>query len=312
MSDVTAKPAAPLDEVMLAMDVVDTLRHRQDLAVRELGTDAKEKQLLDKLRDIYHHQGIEVPDHILREGVAALQESRFVYDPPKPGFGTSLARLYVTRKSWGKPVGAVLAAVLLLGVGYFGVWQPYQHGQAEQARIELAEGLPAQMDALYQTIFEETKVQQAVADAEALRSRGKTFAAEGNREGAEQVVADLTALRDQLRQEYTLRVVNRSGVQSGFWTIPEINTAATNYYIVVEALDSEGNVLSLPVLNEENGEVEVVSHWGVRVPENVYDGVAADKLDDGIIQINEVGRKSDGFLEVEYNLPVLGGAVTRW
>jgi len=312
MSDVTAKPAAPLDEVMLAMDVVDTLRHRQDLAVRELGTDAKEKQLIDKLRDIYHQQGIEVPDHILREGVSALQESRFVYDPPKPGFGTTMARLYVGRKSWGKPVGAVLLALLVLGVGYFGVWQPYQNGVAESARIELAEGLPAQMDNLYQTIFEETKVQQAVVRAEAIRTRGKAFAAEGNRAGTEAAVADLTALRDQLRQEYTLRVVNRSDVRSGFWTIPEVNTAATNYYIVVEALDVDGNVLSLPILNEENGETETVSMWGVRVPENVYDGVAADKSDDGIIQINEVGRKSDGFLDVEYNMPVLGGAVTRW
>jgi hypothetical protein len=312
MSDVTAKPAAPLDEVMLAMDVVDTLRHRQDLAVRELGTDAKERQLIDKLRDIYHQQGIEVPDHILREGVAALQESRFVYDPPKPSLGRSLARLYVGRKSWGKPVGVVLAALLLVGAGYFAVWQPYQHSQVEQARVELTETLPARMDALYQTIFEETKVQQAVLDAEALRTRGKTFAAEGNRVAAEQAIADLTALRDQLRQEYSLRVVNRSGTQSGFWTIPEINTAATNYYIVVEALDVDGNVVSLPVLNEENGETEVVSQWGLRVPESVYEAVAADKRDDGIIQINEVGRKSDGFLEVEYNLPVLGGAVTRW
>src|SRR5690606_33832332 len=152
MSDVTAKPAAPLDEVMLAMDVVDTLRHRQDLAVRELGTDAKERQLIDRLRDIYHQQGIEVPDHILKEGVAALQESRFVYDPPKPGFGTTLARLYVGRKSWGKPVGLALLALVLLGVGFFGVWQPYQHGRVEQARIELAEGLPAQLDRLYDTI----------------------------------------------------------------------------------------------------------------------------------------------------------------
>jgi hypothetical protein len=312
MSDVTAKPAAPLDEVMLAMDVVDTLRHRQDLAVRELGSDAKEKQLLDKLRDIYHHQGIEVPDHILREGVAALQESRFVYDPPKPGFGTSLARLYVTRKSWGKPVGAVLAALLLLGVGYFGVWQPYQHGQAEQARIELAEGLPAQMDALYQTIFEETKVQQAVADAEALRSRGKTFAAEGNREGAEQVVADLTALRDQLRQEYIVRVVSRPDERPGFWTIPEVNTAATNYYLVVEALDADGEALELPILNEEIGQTEVVAKWGLRVPESVYDSVVADKRDDGIIQNSEIGRKASGYVDVEYSLPVLGGAVTQW
>lgn len=297
---------------MLAMDVVDTLRHRQDLAVRELGTDAKERQLIEKLRDIYHQQGIEVPDHILKEGVAALQESRFVYDPPAPGLGTTLARLYVGRKRWGKPVGAALLALVVLGVGYFGAWQPYQQGLADTARIELAEGLPAEMDALYQTIFEETKVQQAVVRAEALRSRGKAFAAEGNRAGAEEAVAELTALRDQLRQEYTLRVVNRADMQSGFWTIPEVNTAATNYYIVVEALDAHGNALSLPILNEENGETEVVDVWGVRVPEAVYQSVAADKRDDGIIQINEVGRKSDGFLDVEYNMPVLGGAVTRW
>ena len=312
MSDVTAKAAAPLDEVMLAMDVVDTLRHRQDLAVRELGTDAKEKQLIDKLRDIYHQQGIEVPDHILKEGVAALQESRFTYDPPPPGFGTTLARLYVGRKSWGKPVGAILVALLVLGVGYFGVWRPYQNGQIEAARIELSEGLPAQMDALYQTIFEETKVQQAVLQAETIRTRGQSFAAEGNRVQSEKAVADLTTLRDLLRQEYSLRVVNRSDEQSGFWVIPDNNTDATNYYLVVEALDTDGNKLELPILNEENGQTEVVSKWGVRVSEAVYDSVVADKRDDGIIQNNEIGRKSDGFLEVEYNVPVSGGAVTRW
>lgn len=312
MSDVTAKPVAPLDEVMLAMDVVDTLRHRQDLATRELSTDAKEAQLIDKLREIYHQQGIEVPDHILKEGVAALQESRFVYDPPAPGFGTTLARLYVGRKQWGRPVLAVAGVVLVAAVGWFGIWQPYQNNQAEQARIELAEGLPAQMDALYQAIFEETKVQQAVVQAEAIRSHGKTFAAEGDRARAEEAVADLTALRDLLRQEYSLRVVNRSDEKSGFWTFPEINTAATNYYLVVEALDADGNKLSLPILNEENGETEVVATWGVRVPEAVYESVVADKQDDGIIQNNEIGRKSDGFLDVEYNVPVSGGAVTRW
>ena len=308
----TAKPAAPLDEVMLAMDVVDTLRHRQDLATRELAGVSREQQLIDRLREIYHQQGIEVPDHILKEGVAALQESRFVYDPPKPGLGTSMARLYVGRERWGKPVGAVLVALLVLSVGYFGVWQPYQRGQAEQAQIALSEGVPTRLDALYESIFEETKVQKAVVQAEALRRRGKAFAAEGNSLAAEKAVTDLTALRDQMRQEYILRVVNRPDLQSGFWTIPEVNTAATNYYIVVEALDADGNALELPVLNEENGQTEVVASWGVRVPESVYDSVSNDKRDDGIIQNNEVGRKANGFLDVEYNLPILGGAVTRW
>ena len=312
MSDATAKPAAPLDEVMLAMDVVDTLRHRQDLAIRELDGAAREAQLIERLRDIYHQQGIEVPDHILKEGVSALAESRFTYVPPAPGLGTTLARLYVGRKRWSKPVGAALLALLVLGIGYFGVWQPYTAGQAAQARIELTEGLPARMDALRETIFEETKVQQAVVQADALVARGKAFAQEGNRAGAVEAVESLTALRDQLRQEYVLRVVNRPDVQSGFWTFPEINTAATNYYIVVEALAPDGQVLSLPILNEETGETETVPIWGVRVPESVYNAVAADKRDDGIIQANEVGRKSDGFLDVEYLMPVQGGAVTRW
>jgi len=312
MSNATAKPAAPLDEVMLAMDVVDTLRHQQNLVTRELDGVARERQLIEKLREVYHQQGIEVPDHILKEGVSALAESRFTYAPPAPGLGTTLARLYVSRKQWGRPLLAILGVLLVAGIGYFGIWQPYQRGQAEQAQIELSEGLPAEMDALYQTIYEETKVQQAVTEAEALVARGKAFAAEGNRDGAEDAVARLEALRDQLRLEYTLRVVNREGVQSGFWTFPEVNTEATNYYVVVEALDPDGNALTLPILNEENGETEAVNIWGVRVSENVYDAVAADKRDDGIIQSNIMGRKSDGFLDVEYAVPVLGGAVTRW
>ena len=81
---------------------------------------------------------------------------------------------------------------------------------------------------------------------------------------------------------------------------------------MVEALDPDGATLSLPILNEESGETETVSMWALRVPESVYNAVSADKLDDGIIQANLVGRKSDGFLDVQYAMPVLGGAVTQW
>lgn len=303
---------APLDDVMLAMDVVDTLRHRQDLVVRELGTEAREKQLIDKLREIYHSQGIEVPDAVLKEGVAALDKSRFVYEPPKPGLGTSLARFYVARKRWG-PAAMAIGLLLVLGLGgYFLAYQPYVQGQAEEARLELSEKLPAEMDALYQTIFDETKVQQAVTQAAEQRTRGKTAAAEGNRDGAMHAITELTALRDRLRQEYNLRVVNRPGVKSGFWTFPEINTAATNYYVVVEAISPDGQALTLPVLNEENNETEPVAIWGVRVPESVYRQVEADKTDDGIIQGSVIGIKQYGFLDVDYTVPVLGGAVTRW
>lgn len=297
---------------MLAMDVVDTLRHRQDLVQRELGAEARETQLIDRLREIYRDQGIEVPDRVLKEGVAALNESRFVYTPPPPGLAVSLARLYVGRRRWGPAVLAIVLVVAVTLAGYFLAYRPYTESRAEAARIELAEQLPAEMDVLYATIFNETKVQQAAIEAEQMVSRGKAAAAEGDREGALQALRDLRELRDRLRQVYSLRIVNRQGVQSGFWTIPEINTAATNYYIVVEALDPDGNALSQPILNEENGQTEVVDIWGLRVPESVYRQVEQDKRDDGIIQRNIAGIKQEGFLDVDYTVPVLGGMVTRW
>lgn len=312
-NDLPLRESLPLDDVMLAMDVVDTLRHQQDLVERELTGDNREGQLIGKLRDIYRQQGIDVPDRILREGVAALAESRFVYTPPSGGAGVFFARLYVTREKWGKwVIGAFVAAIFGLMTYNFG-YVPFTNAQIEAARVELAEGLPARMDELYQTIFTETKIQTAAVRADEIRKRGKIAAAEGDRTRAENAIAQLEEMLATLRRDYTLRVVNREDQQSGFWTFPEINTDATNYYIVVEAIDSNSKAaLELPVLNEENGEVETVNIWGIRVPEEVYRAVAADKRDDGIIQRNIVGLKQYGFLEVDYVVPVLGGAVTRW
>jgi hypothetical protein len=311
MSAATAEKA-PLDDIMMAMDVVDTIRHNQDLVARELAGEDREKLLIERLRALYHSQGIEVTDAVLKEGVAALSESRFAYTPPKPSLRVTLARLYVGRKAWLRPVVAVVTALAVLFGGYFLVYKPYQVSLVEQAQTELTVTLPAQMDALYQTIFEETKVQEAVAQAAQLRDRGKTAAAERNRQGAESAIADLTKVRDTLRAEYRLLVVNRPGQKSGFWTFPESNTAATNYYIVVEALDKDGTALTLSVLNEETGKTDSVSTWGVRVAEDIYKSVEADKRDDGIIERNLMGTKSFGFLNVDYAVPVLGGAVTRW
>src|SRR6218665_2432083 len=297
---------------MLTMDVVDTLRHNQNLVTRELSESDREKQLMDRLREIYRQQGIEVPDQILKEGVAALAESRFVYTPPKPGLGTSLARLYVSRKRW---LPLVLTVLVIAGVGlggYYFAFKPLQQGQIDAERRELQETLPARMDALYQSIFEETKVQQAANEADALRQRGKAFATEGNRASAELAITQLTALRDKLRLEYDLRIVNRGDVRSGFWRIPDNNTEAKNYYIAVEALGPNGQTLSLPILSEETGKTQTVAMWGLRVPESVYRQVESDKLDDGIIQGNMVGIKQFGYLEPVYTVPVSGGAVTEW
>src|SRR6185369_11244937 len=90
-------PPQKLDELMLAMDVVDTIRHRELLVERELEQGTRDDQLRDRLREIYTGQGIDVPDRVIDEGIKALKDSRFVYVPPKPGLRVSLAVLWVHR-----------------------------------------------------------------------------------------------------------------------------------------------------------------------------------------------------------------------
>ncbi|MGN6101420.1 MAG: DUF6384 family protein [Devosia sp.] len=295
-----------MTDEMLAMDVVDTLRRGIDLP-----PEAEPETVRARLRLLYAQEGIEVSEAALDQGFAAAADDRFAFTPAH-GPAALLARLYVARRGWGPPVLALALAVLVgLGAYFFG-YRPYTASLAERERIELAQTLPARMDELYQAIFNETKVQSAVVDAEAIRSRGKDAAAKGNRAGADQAVAELTALRDTLEQSYTLRVADRSGLRPGFWTIPNNNTEATNYYIVVEAVDANGQVLSLPIVNGETGRTEVVNRWGVRVPQGVYDAVIADKQDNGVIDHGLVGFKQDGFVDVDYVVPVLGGTLTQW
>ena len=89
------KEKQPLDDIMLAMDVVDTLRHQQLLVERELKAEDRDQKMMQRLREIYTSQGIEVTDRVLEQGVTALKEGRFVYDPPaavsRPGWPGSIS-----------------------------------------------------------------------------------------------------------------------------------------------------------------------------------------------------------------------------
>ncbi|RDE09993.1 DUF6384 family protein [Pelagibacterium lacus] len=303
---------APLDDVMLAMDVVDTLRHEDNLVARELGASDREAQLIERLRKIYHDQGIEVPDRILKEGVAALAESRFTYAPPPDTLQTRLARLYVRRGQWGRPVLLGLLAIALVLGGYFLVYRPFQASQVEAGRIELAETLPARMDALYTQVYNEAKVQSAIEQAEGWVERGKAAAERGDRPAALSAIGELETLRDRLLAEYSIRIVNRAGESTGIWRFPEDNTDATNYYLVVEAIGPDGDLVTLPIESEETGQTETVTSWAIRVPEVTYESVRVDRQDDGIIQRNILGIKQYGFLDTDFAMPVLDGAITQW
>lgn len=113
---------APLEELMIAMDVVDTLRHREMLIDRELNLSGRRERLLERLREIYRAQGIEVSETALEAGVDALEQERFAYTPTPAGFSTAMAKLYIRRGRWLNPLLALLAIALLVSlVWHFGV-----------------------------------------------------------------------------------------------------------------------------------------------------------------------------------------------
>ena len=294
----------PLDDVMLAMDVVDTLRHRQLLVERELNTEAREQTLIKRLREIYAAQGIDVPDHVLAEGVAALDEERFVYTPPEPGWRVTLAHLYITRGTWGKALLAILAMIIAVAIVYTTMISGPQ-----QRRLA---ALPGELATQRQAIIELTEVPGARERAQQYLVQGQAALREEDADAAGKAVVSLKELRAQLEQEYTVRIISRPGESSGVWRMPDVNTEARNYYVIVEAVTEDGSTLTLPVRNEEDGKTYKVNKWALRVSEQLYEQIAADKSDDGIIQQRDFGVKRRGQLTPDYAMPTTGAALTAW
>ncbi len=297
MADATApaRPAgAPLDEVMLAMDVVDTLRHREQWVERELDEAKREEELLERLRRIYRGQGIEVPDRVLQEGVKALKESRFVYTPPPPGFATTLARLWVRRDRIGKALAA-FAALLILAWGAHHALVTRPRAAAEQAMAEAHAGALAASGA--------PSVRER---ADRLLTEGREALRSGDEARATGALTALQNLQAELPREYVLRIVGE--------VTKQVPTALhrRNHYLIVEAVAPDGGRLSVPVTSEEDGTTRITARWGIRVPEDTYIAVERDRRDDGVLQRDRLGEKRRGEPDVAYAMPVQGGTITQW
>ncbi|MCB9885367.1 MAG: hypothetical protein H6838_07735 [Planctomycetes bacterium] len=138
-AEVASEPVA-LDRVMLAMDVVDTLRHQQALVDAELNDDRRRQQFVARVQAIYRSQGIEVEESVIHEGVRALEENRFVYTPPARTWSVRLAEVYVERGKWARR-----AALVLLLVG--AIWAAFAVPAHFQRRSQI-DRFAAQVDRL--------------------------------------------------------------------------------------------------------------------------------------------------------------------
>lgn len=301
-----------LDDVMLAMDIVDTLRHRELVLNKELGVEEREAALVNRLKEIYHAQGIEVPDAILKDGVRALEEKRFVYDPPKDSFAVRLARFYVARERWLPPVAALVGLAAFAGIAFeFGFERP-RAAAAERTRIELSQTLPASLEKGRDAALALAETDAARARIEASYQDGIAAARSGDAAAARAAEKDIALLAGDLGAALTVQVVARADEYSGVFRIPDESPGARNYYLIVEAVDARGRIHALEIASEEDRRVARVERWGVRVPEGEFNRIAADKQDDQIIQNAVIGSKPKGAHVPSYDVPTDGGAILEW
>ncbi len=244
-------PKAKLDDLMLAMDVVDTLRHQEKLIERELGQEARDKALKKRLREIYEGQGLEVSDRILDEGIQALKESRFTYEPSGSSFQRFLAMFWVRRGLAFALFGVALVAISLVIGGIW--WQAKSERQAAEAeRIEITETLPQELAMAAESAREEARDEEAIQAVDRLQAEGENAIQRTDRAAARLAIANLEKLRDTLFATYDLVIVQDG--QSGVFRIPDVNQATRNYYLIVEAITPDGRKLTIPVENEEKVE----------------------------------------------------------
>lgn len=306
-----SKSDAPLDDLMMAMDVVDTLRHEEGQVARELKTDERDAAMVERLRQVYASQGIDVPDHILKAGVEDLKRDRFIYSPPSAGFQRTLAMVYISRSTWSKWLAAVVAVVIVcIAAWYFIVKLPAQRAEADLlARLQ---ALPATYTELVGRIDSLTENTEIEANAARLATDGNLALSDGNNEAAFKAEADLRDLAGRLQEVFEVRIISREGVPTGVSRIPESNPDTENYYIVVEAVDADGKILERRIVSEESSEAELVDKWGQRVSETIYNAVRRDKMEDGIVQKGVLGQKRRGELDIKWRSGVQDGAITKW
>jgi hypothetical protein len=175
--------------------------------------------------------------------------------------------------------------------------------QARVADLQLLQ----QFQQLKNSVNSTAKVADARTDAERLLVAGTEALKVGQTDVAQQRLAELETLQQQLNLTYTLRIVTKG--KTGVWHVPRVNEQARNYYIVVEPIGTDGKPVQVPVTSEEDGTTRMESRFGLRVDELTYQQVEQDKRDNGIIENLTFGTKAAGYLEPEYQMPTLGGKI---
>lgn len=288
--------AVSLREQMGAMALIDEMRHKQMIVQEHLDLPKRREEVARRIREYYESQNIAVDEALVEQGVRTYFEGRLVYEaPPAEGLTGTLARAYITRASWKKPVIAGIAVLALLGAGGYFVQQEREGAAVRRAQetarqVAAVDEIAAQVRATVAEFKAMGLSPAEMGQVAALQRMADLALQERDAGRAREALAAMRAALAYARTPLVFQVVDRVGVKSGV----ERNYRASggkSWYLIAEAVDPAGQAVPVEVVSAETGERKQAALFGVRVSKEVYDSVRADKAADGRIDAKALGEK---------------------
>ncbi len=286
----------PSHEMLRVMDAAQVIHERRSaLAEQEFDREAT----IREIQVMYEELGDLVDRRAIGRALDEYLSERHAFAPAAPGLRRTLALAYIRRRWIALRVllPAAAASVLVWGGIELAEVREQRRIEREAAQLVTLEG---EVDRLHASLLANAVEDPVRQRADDLHRRAQPLIAAADATGLAEVARTLAELEALVTTEY--RIV----VTGGIWRIPNDYPDQRNDYLVVRALDAEGRQLTLPVRSEEDGVVRRVREWGERVPREIYDRVAADKQDNGIIDDEDFGFKRRGFITAERRYPDIG------
>jgi hypothetical protein len=289
----------PLNEFSLAemiriMDVATALRQDRELVEEQLNLDQIKARLREKLTASAKVTGEEVTDAEVDAAIEQYYSNLHAFREPSGDFRIVLAHLWVRRKSILAWSGAALAALALTAWLFLLPSGPFNpRGRAERRISALTQNIHRSADRIKVV----SKDSAMIPEVAKLVAEADTYEAQQDLARLEKVNQQLSDLEVRLREEYTVTIVTAPGKKSGIdrYITDSEGRRVSGYYVIVEARRPDGTVLPRRIQNSETGRDEEVSVWGERVPKEVYDRLARDKREDGILSETTFAVKRTGF-----------------
>ena len=294
-------PLAP-HEVLRVMDAAQIIHERQ-AALKEHEAFDREATIRD-IQLMYEELGDLVDADTIEKALDEYLSQRYAFTPAPKGLRRNLALLYIKRGWVATRVILPTAAAATI------VWGGFAYVEGVNQRMQELEAaalvtLEVDVERLHEAVLASAAEDLVRERAAALDLQAESQLAAQDADALERTAERFQNLHDLVAAEYRIEITG------GVWRYRNNNRNARNHYLVVRALDADGRAVTVPIRNEETGATARVREWGERVPQEVYDRVAADKQDNGIIDDEEFGFKRRGFITAERRYPDVG-QITEW